>query len=388
MCFFQAYFISSLESEVVGAMFPITYKKSVSFLPSIAAILLLSGCSILPKSPISLESKTNDASSLYRGVFHVHTKYSHDSGGSLDEVLKAAHGQDLDFVVITDHNSLAGKLDPVLQHPTAQPLLIIGNEISTTEGHLIALGTREEIKTPIEPQAAIDLIHEQGGFAVLAHPICDRTNWKNWDVKNYDGIEVYNFACDFYASNKPVFFLKSLLLPPGMFVKQTVKEPRRALNQWDFLLSAKPVLAFGAADAHVHRIFGFPFMRYSLAFRPITMYVEAASRSEGDILDALKSGKSFVVFESLGRVAQFSFLAQSAGKNFKSGSVIRSESPVALTATAPASSEIRLIHQGKIVRKARGGTLVFDAVKSGSYRVEVFRRGKIWIISNPITLGT
>ena len=362
-------------------------KTLLRFSAVLAFALISESCSALPKLPTSLLTKQSPNVPPYRGVFHVHTKYSHDSAGTLRNVIRAARDRNLDFALITDHNTLEGKSDQTVLRGSKDPLLIFGNEISTTDGHLIALGTDQKIKAPIESQTAIDQIHEQGGFAILAHPVCERTSWKNWNVKNYDGMEVYNFACDFYASNKPMFFLKSLLMSPALFIAQVIREPREPLAQWDSVSLSKPVVGFGAVDAHVrYRILGFPLMRYSLAFRSVTMYANAKSRSEKDIVEALVSGKSFIVFESRGSAKTFKFEAKRGTDVFEMGSKIRSEAPVALVVQSPAPSEIRVIRNGEVVRKKSGETLVFDAKMPGVYRVEVFRNGKIWIISNPITI--
>src|SRR3954468_15653151 len=44
-----------------------------------------------------------------RGVSHVHTVASEDAGGTVDDVLAAARATGLDFVVVTDHNTMANK---------------------------------------------------------------------------------------------------------------------------------------------------------------------------------------------------------------------------------------------------------------------------------------
>ncbi len=362
------------------------YPKAIVCFCILVFTLLFEGCSVLPKFPSSPFLTEKENGPPYRGVFHVHTKYSHDSSGSIEDVIHAANGQHLDFVVITDHNTLKGKAETSHQPPITSPLMIVGNEISTTDGHLIALGINEEILPPIEPQPAIDQIHNLGGYAVLAHPVCDRTAWKDWTVKNYDAIEIYNYACDFYSSNKFEFILKSLLFSPTLFIKQTVKEPRDLLHQWDFISMARPVPGIGAIDAHVHNLLGIPFIRYSLSFRAATQYVNAKSNSEKDILEALIHGNSFTVFESHGQARNFTFEARSGSRAFESGSKVKSESPVTLFVNSPAFSEIRLFRNGEMISKHRSKTFVFDVREPGIYRAEVFKNGKLWIISNAIAI--
>ncbi len=350
----------------------------------LTAILLLagSGCSALPKFPAYSFQKQSEAP--YRCVFDIHTQYSHDSSGSIPSVILAAKKRNLNFVIITDHNSMKAREDPALSQ---DPLLIIGNEISTTDGHLISLGTRKIIEPPIEPQKAIDQIHSDGGFAVIAHPVCAKSAWQDWNVKNVDGIEVYNHACDFYDSNKLTFLLKSLTLSPTFFRQQAIREPRKMLAKWDSILSSNFIAGFGAIDAHErYSVFGFPLMHYTNLFGAVTMYVKADSMSEKDILNALVKGKSYLVFESLGSAPGFQFQAKSNQEIFESGSFVKSESPAVLYVSAESPSEINLIKNGNVILKSTQSSINFAAKEPGVYRVEVIRYGKIWIISNPITI--
>ena len=62
-------------------------------------ILSLSSCSFVNHTsafPIPRQPKPN----LFRGVFHVHSEYSHDSKASLNLITKTARKAGLDFVVI------------------------------------------------------------------------------------------------------------------------------------------------------------------------------------------------------------------------------------------------------------------------------------------------
>lgn len=353
------------------------------------SLLLLAchGCSIAPKSPLDNFLAAPARNSPYRGVFHVHTEYSHDSGGSLREVIRAARQNRLDFAVVTDHNTLQGKRDYASGTFPELPLLIFGNEISTGDGHLIALAVDEEINPPVSGQDAIDQIHAKGGYAVLAHPLCDKSVWKDWAATGFDGMEIYNHACDFYDANKVGFALKSLLLSPKLFSREVVREPRKTIRKWDELLAARPVAGFGAIDAHVKFSFlGLALIRYTNLFRSATLYVFADHLTEKDIISALVSGNSFIAFESLGDAGAFSFEARTSAERLPMGREVRSETPVTLVVTAPKSAVVRLIQNGLPVKEMHGEQLTFDVSSAGIYRVEVFRHGKLWIVSNAITV--
>ena len=69
------------------------------------------------------------------GVAHIHTTLS-DGGSPIADIESAAAAAGLDFVIVTDHNSLAGK--PLEGYGETGVLTIVGTEISNHEGHLLA----------------------------------------------------------------------------------------------------------------------------------------------------------------------------------------------------------------------------------------------------------
>lgn len=355
------------------------------------AVTLLAGCSVAPKSPISLFGpslgKFSNVDHVYRGVFHVHTRYSHDSSGSLGDVIKTAQKNRLDFVIVTDHNTTNSKNDPAVIQHNDLPLLIIGNELSTTDGHLIELGTDQRFQGPINPQSAINEIRHNGGYTVLAHPVCEKSYWKDWQVRDFDAIEVYNHACDFYDSNKIGFALKTILLSPSFFAKMIVREPRETLDKWDALMIERQrvIAGIGALDAHErYGFFGFSLMRYTNTFPIATIYVTSETFSEKKILQNLAAGNAYFAFESYGDADGFRFQIQSSSKVYRMGSTADAEIPLTLAVKTPAQAEIRVIHDGKVIKKSIDASLSLDIESPGIYRVEVFKNGKLWIVSNPV----
>lgn len=108
-------------------------------------------------------------------VLHVHTNYSHDSNQSPAEVVAAALREQVSCVAITDHDEIRGAREARALAPQALRV-IVGQEISTADGHLIGLFLEEPVP-PGRPAAwTAEQIHLQGGIVLAPHPfatLCD-----------------------------------------------------------------------------------------------------------------------------------------------------------------------------------------------------------------------
>jgi len=103
---------------------------------------------------------------------HMHTNHS-DGTGSVEEVLAAARRRrSLDVIAITDHDTIEGALRARdLAAKGDYPFeVIVGEEISTREGHLLALYLTQPVAPDQSIERSIELVHAQGGLAVVAHP--------------------------------------------------------------------------------------------------------------------------------------------------------------------------------------------------------------------------
>ena len=71
---------------------------------------------------------------------HIHTIYSWDGTCTVEAVLKqAAHTAELDVIAITDHDEIQGAQEAAELAPRYGIEVIPGSEISTADGHLLAL---------------------------------------------------------------------------------------------------------------------------------------------------------------------------------------------------------------------------------------------------------
>ncbi len=130
--------------------------------------------------------------------FHCHTNASKDSLTRPEDLVKAARKKGLDRLVITDHNSIAGavaaqRLDP--------ELAIVGEEIMTTRGEILAAYVTEEIPAGLSPLETIRRLREQGAFISVSHPFdaWRKGGWKETDlleiIPHVDAIEIFNSRC-------------------------------------------------------------------------------------------------------------------------------------------------------------------------------------------------
>lgn len=124
---------------------------------------------------------------------HVHTDASHDAAGSVREVLTCGHNSSLDAIAITDHDTTLAAREALEQHDRYDVTVVPGVEISTTDGHLLALGVVD--RPPIGRSLAdtIRWVRTEGGVAVVPHPFqVSRHGVRKRDLVPCDGIEVFN----------------------------------------------------------------------------------------------------------------------------------------------------------------------------------------------------
>jgi len=129
--------------------------------------------------------------------FHCHTSASKDSLTPPEQIVAHARRKKLDRVVVTDHNSIAGAL---AAHALAPDLFIVGEEIKTTRGELLAAFVTEEIPRGLSPEETIHRLRDQGAFISVSHPFDIRSGaWAQADLLELaplvDAIEVFNARC-------------------------------------------------------------------------------------------------------------------------------------------------------------------------------------------------
>lgn len=126
--------------------------------------------------------------------FHCHTYHSPDSLTTIDDLISNIKKRGLDRVVVTDHNCLAGAQEA---HNAAPDLVIVGEEVQTSEGEFLAAFVTREVPKGLKPMEAYKRLRDQGAFISVSHPFDpQRSGWSNKSLLEIapivDAIEVFN----------------------------------------------------------------------------------------------------------------------------------------------------------------------------------------------------
>ncbi len=115
----------------------------------------------------------------FAGDLHVHSDESGDASATLEEIARLAEERGLDFVVVTDHNTVTqAELLNAVQRAHPDLLLVPGTEFTTYAGHAGALGATAWVDHKIgQPgvtiEAAAEAYAAQGAVVSMNHPLLD-----------------------------------------------------------------------------------------------------------------------------------------------------------------------------------------------------------------------
>lgn len=369
----------------------------------------------------------------YRGVMHVHSYLSHDSQGTLDDLVSAAKKDGINFIFLTDHPH--GDFDTL---PKGYRGL--------HDGVLIEPGTEKQgfCTWPLRPaiihwntnrDSIAKEIVSNGGIVFYAHTE-EPHNWTNPD---YQGMEIYNFHTD-TKDQSPVPILLDVLVNGNKYrhwVLRQFFDPQTAiLAHWDSLNNTRKIVGFSAIDAHENQnlrarylpdgriqwvgnnahnidtmevkfwnqwlfstpdksgwVFKFLIDTYETGFNYVTNYVMADSLTTSSLSKSMKQGHLFIAFKSLGDAKGFQFYGTNSKDSITCilGDSIKILQLKTLKAVSPLPGIFKLIHNGKIINSSSEKSYEFSysgPIKQGTYRIEVELnlQGKQipWVYTNPI----
>lgn len=126
---------------------------------------------------------------------HCHTHFSSDGLMRPERLVEVCRRRGIDRVAITDHNTTVGALAAARHDPER---VIVGEEILTTKGELLAYFVTDEVPAGLAPREAIARLRKQGAVISVSHPF-DWTRsgaWRAEDLKDIlalvDALEVFN----------------------------------------------------------------------------------------------------------------------------------------------------------------------------------------------------
>lgn len=374
-----------------------------------AAVALFVGFTLPPRH-VDLAGP-RPSGSLY-GAFHVHTARS-DGTGSVADVAAAAARAGLDFVILTDHGD--GTRPPLPPAYIDDVLVVDAVEVSTFEGHLIALGLDEAAPYPLAGRArdVVEDVHRLGGLVVLSHPDSPRgeLQWRGRGVA-YDGFEWLN-ADSQWRDDPPwrllTAALRGLIRGPESVVSLFTRQPG-SFARWDGRAGAGPARqAFGVAALDAHARIGwdaegteaprqwtfFDRPSYELMFRSLAQVVMLDDSPSGDaaedaarLIAALASGRTYSITRAIAGPAVLEFSALQRGDAVRMGESLL-PGPASFRAAVPGvpNARVRLLRNGDVVAQADGEVTSDQVVTPGSvFRVEVDFGDQPfpWLVSNPM----
>jgi predicted metal-dependent phosphoesterase TrpH len=141
---------------------------------------------------------------MWRVELHSHTIWSKDCVVDFDAVINLCRKRGIDRIAITDHNTAEGAL---AMHKRAPDLVIVGEEIMTTQGELLGYFLKESVPAGLTPDETIKRLRDQGAAISVSHPF-DRLRKGAWEeadlqriIDKVDAIEIFNSRCMFAADN-------------------------------------------------------------------------------------------------------------------------------------------------------------------------------------------
>jgi carbohydrate binding protein with CBM11 domain len=333
------------------------------------------------------------------GVVHVHTTLS-DGGGTPEDVARAARAAGLQFVVLTDHNTLDAK---PFEGYRDGVLVIVGTEISTTAGHLVGLGIPDPVyRFSGDAEDALDDVRTLGGSAYAAHPLSPRDDfrWTGWDLPGPWGMELVNGDSQWRAAGWGRLLRTAALYPLNAryALLGSVTPPRETLARWDALMAQRHVTGIAGADAHnrvaLSKRFAPRFPSYESVFAlarnhvlldaPLTGEAAADTRA---ILEALRRGRAYVGLDALAPADGFAFEATDGSRRAAMGETVAPSPALRMRAGGrmPEGARVVILRDGKPLAEGVGAAEAVADV-AGVYRAEAYVSGwdVPWILSNPI----
>lgn len=376
----------------------------------------------------------------FRANLHVHSHWSHDSRGQIEDIVAAAKRADTDILMFTEHpaphydivkDGHQGMRDGVLLIPGAEtkgllayPKLSIRNaDIMSTEEYFNA-------------------VQQTDGLAFISH-LEERMDL---DIPGITGNEIYNTHADFKEEKRLVASMRNplWLINTAPMIQEYPQEsllalldyPADYLKRWDQLGMTGRHTGVAANDSHQNvgirlRLIEKDMVRvedalgekilelnrkaaaelvpikedakegdivfqllldpYENSLRHAGTYLLLPEQSQAAVWDALLNGRAYVCFDGLasGRGVQWFATSKGSTDRVELGGKVQAKDGVVFTGYAPQKATWKIMQNGTEVYSATGYECHYETQQPGMYRAELWLdvpQPKIWILTNPITV--
>jgi len=361
--------------------------KIVETPASYALTVILRDAPTLPsqpeRTPYAANAGLGGGPRWYAGDFHVHSRESGDAIPPLDEIAELARSRGLDFVEISDHNTLTQlefMVDAQSRHPDL--LFVPGMEFTTYAGHANAIGATAWVDHKIgQPgvtiAAAATAFTAQGALLSINHPaldlgdVCIGCAWKHEVPPSLAAVEIATGGLDkagkFFTDDATAF--------------------------WDMLCAqGMHVAAIGGSDDHRA---GVDLDAFQSPIGDPTTMVFADDLSVPAILAGIASGRTVVKLQGPADPMVVLESDVPAVGDTITASIVKLRATVT---GAPAGSTVRFVHNGQVMDPiavtGEGFVATVEAVASANgedrWRAEVIVGGQprtitshLWLVEDP-----
>ncbi len=371
----------------------------------------------------------------YRANLHVHSAFSHDSRGKIEDIVASAKKAGTQVLMFTEH-------------PAAHYDFVKDGHQGMRDGVLMVAGA-EEVGLLAYPLAPVPkaggtlemaaLVKRTGGLNFLAH-LEERMDVESPDLT---GVEIYNIHALFKEQKRLVSQMKNpiWLANAAKMINQYPQEaystlhdyPANYLKRFDALCQKRPHTGVSANDAHqniglvlrlkennkvqVEDALGGKLLeidrlvagavakipadakpgdvvlrlqldRYENALRHAATHLLMEGQTREQVWEALEKGRAFVGFDWMADSTGFQLEVQEGDKRHAMGSRLKLEPGIRLAGKAPLAGEWKIARNGMVVHEGTGRAMEMELKEPGVYRAEVWLEiageKRVWILSNPI----
>ncbi|MDX1700822.1 MAG: histidinol-phosphatase, partial [Melioribacteraceae bacterium] len=297
----------------------------------------------------------------------MHSKFS-DGTGDADKIAHTADEVGLDYIILTDHNTLRA-LHEGFEKWYGSTLMLVGCELNdkVNRNHYLAMNIKKTFSTRLSAKEYVKKVKEEGGIGFIAHPHEERNSmkehppypWTDWEAGDFTGIEIWNHMSEWMEGlteqNKYNHFVHPL--------KSIIAPPKKTLKKWDKLNRERKVVGIGGIDAHAHKINVLGIVEveifpYKVLFKSIRTHILTRKKIRGKnlsvnasknlIYESLEAGRCFIANSYHSSAKGFKFFCRYDNRTFHMGDTVKGKGKKNLVVVLPnKSGEIKLVNNGK-----------------------------------------